>query len=158
MDATVDLIESDTWPVEKVEALRELWAKGVKKADIAAQLRVSPHAITGKVYRMGFQRDDVKEKKVTFRAAAKKIIQAKPAPKPKSEPVQTKAPSVPKFSPEVDSPNARPWLERGYGECCYPIGVPERPALQMACCNKTPPGKSYCTAHQTGMFQQDRRR
>lgn len=163
MDLTIDLTESDTWPVEKVEALRELWAKGVKKSDIAAQLNVSPHAITGKVYRMKFQREDAREKKISFRPA-KKMQQTKPAPKavtaPKAEqPSQSKAPTPLKALPEISAPNAKPWLERARtGECCFPVGQPQRPALQMACCNPTQPGKVYCTAHHDRMFQQDRRR
>ena len=161
MDLTIDLAESDTWPVEKVEALRELWAKGVKKSDIAAQLNVSPHAITGKVYRMKFQREDATEKKISFRPA-KKMQQTKPASKPltasKAEPTQSKPPAPLRNLPEVPTPNAKPWLQRGLYECCFPVGQPERPALQMACCNKTTPGKAYCTDHQERMFQQDRRK
>ena len=157
MDLTIELTESDTWPVEKVEALRDLWAKGIKKSDIAVQLNVSPHAITGKVYRMKFQRDEVRERKISFRPAKQ---QTKPTPKTVApiEPPRSKAPTPRKALPEIPTPNAKPWLQRGGGECCFPVGQPERPSLQMACCNKTPAGKPYCAPHQGQMFQQDRRK
>jgi len=44
---------------------------------------------------------------------------------------------------EVESPNARPWMERRAGECKWPLG--ERGAIQ-SCCNPIARG-SFCAGH-----------
>lgn len=40
-----------------------------------------------------------------------------------------------------------PMMERRFGQCAWPVGVPARPADQMCCGHRTASGSSYCTQH-----------
>jgi hypothetical protein len=44
---------ADAWPLERIERLRQLWARGVDRAVIAADLGVTPLAVQGKAQRLG---------------------------------------------------------------------------------------------------------
>lgn len=52
------------------------------------------------------------------------------------------------MDPAVLSPNTRPWAERGFGQCAYPLG--EKGAVQ-SCCNPVGSGTAmqarYCPPH-----------
>lgn len=49
---------------------------------------------------------------------------------------------------KVESPNARPWMERGFGECKFPLG--ERGEI-LSCCNPVSRG-GYCEGHAAVCF------
>jgi hypothetical protein len=44
------------------------------------------------------------------------------------------------------TPTARPWLDRGPGECQWPVGEPDIPMRQLSCCAPTE-GAIYCALH-----------
>lgn len=152
------------WTDAKIERLRDLWAEGAKKPQIALELDVSENAITGKVYRLGLSRR--REPKVMPKPMMTKPL--KPTPAPVSKPVAEAKPRPVKMPPRlepmskrhipaVDSPNAKRWTDRAHRECAFPLGDPDRPAEQVCCANKTMPGTPYCDGHNRMMFQ-DRRR
>ncbi len=153
-------IETDAWTEGKIARLKALWKQGAKKPQIALELNVTENAITGKVYRLGLTRDRKHESPTTI--LAKKVKPA--APKRAVATTTPKVPQPPRLEPmskrhmpRVDSPNAKVWSARTPRECAFPIGEPERPALQICCGNQTVPGTPYCDGHNGLMFQPSRR-
>ena len=56
--------------------------------------------------------------------------------------------------PEAPSaPAGKPWTERRWGECAWPVGDPPRPELQRSCCAPVVMGGSYCVAHAKANWQ-----
>lgn len=164
MGATLEPV----WTDAKIERLRDMWAAGAKKPQIALELDVTENAITGKVYRLGLSR----RREISMKAkpiSVPPVIQVeKPKPEPKvtpkaeSKPKPVKAPPrlepmSKRHVPAVDSPSPKPWIERGLRECAFPLGEPSRPAEQVCCANKTMPGTAYCQGHNRMMFQERRR-
>ena len=45
----------------------------------------------------------------------------------------------------------KPWTERAFGECAFPVGEPEALGEQHACCAKVAGRGAYCAAHQALM-------
>jgi GcrA cell cycle regulator len=142
------------WTAERKAELRKLWIAGQSASQIAKHLKVTRNAVIGKVHRLG----------MSGRAAASAPDRLARVPKVKRDVVRStnqakgaivrkqRQDDVPAPAPKVDlqpipltveSPNARPWMERRGGECKWPLG--ERGAI-MSCCNPIW-RRDYCEGH-----------
>lgn len=150
------------WTEAKIERLRDLWAAGAKKPQIALELDVTENAITGKVYRLGLsRRREPKAHQKPQQVMTKRPV-SPPKPLAESKPKSVKSPPrlepmSKRHVPQVESPNSKLWSERASRECAFPLGEPDRPAEQVCCANKTLPGTAYCDGHNRMMFQERRR-
>lgn len=168
-----------SWTDERVEDLKRLWADGLSASIIAKQLGgTTRNAVLGKVWRLGIAGRDLPSPAMRVRtgAAAKspraredhvwreggkpKTAKAKKAPKPRlnnlvgvntarraRSPQGSEAVELPRLL--VDASFARPWIERGPGQCAYPISG--EGADTFSCC--APTAATYCKAHAAVMFK-----
>lgn len=159
--------QTTPWTDARLEQFRKLFDEGLSFRKIAQQLGggLTRNSTIGKAYRLGWTRDLPSP---TFRirngqaddnhAGTRKRSPRKPKPRhnnlagvnavrkakaaPGDAPV-TFAPAV------VDATLAKPWLERAFNECAYPL-IGEG-ADTFSCCNPTG-GHTYCAAHRRVMF------
>lgn len=120
-----------TWSDAAIATLKRLWLAGESAAYIARQLGedVSRSAVLGKVHRLGLNRSPGVRRGP---ATVSKPVRLKTAPKafapPRPEAVaalQAAACAAPTIEPErFDPTRAKPLLERGPRECCWPVGAP----------------------------------
>jgi GcrA cell cycle regulator len=159
-----------TWTPERVDLLKTLWDKGLSASQVAKQLGgVTRNAVIGKINRMGLsgRAKPSKPKRLpaapkprhnNFVAINRERHQAKAFPR-KVPPVVfanpgTKLSTVPKepfqgvdraraFEP-LEGSNPRPWTEREWGECAWPVDGGAD--VQLSCCE---PGfaKGWCKSH-----------
>ena len=142
MSATT--IETEAWPLAKIETLTAMWTSGKTKSEIAAHFGTSPHAVTGKAYRLGLSK-----KKSNTPKTHKPVL---PATKTHLH-INRVSVRPERDLPPVHSPNSRVWTDRGSNECIFPIGIPERPAMQISCCNRVEAHHRYCADHRKRMYQ-----
>ncbi|WP_447941223.1 GcrA family cell cycle regulator [Brevundimonas mediterranea] len=145
-----------TWSDAAIATLKTLWLAGESAAYIARQLGkdVSRSAVLGKIHRLGLdRRPGVKRGP----AIVSKPVRLKAAPMafapPRPEAVaalQAAACAAPVIEPErFDPTRAKPLLERGPRECCWPVGAPDPVRGQLFCCAPTGFRQSYCEDHGT---------
>lgn len=158
------------WTPDRVEIAKRLWREGLSAAQIAKQLGgVSRCAVIGKLHREGAAQRSLPSKPARIAAGLmspdgrKRGRSAKPKAAPKPRPNNFLATNIarkaitpvgpdPIPAPLVfDATMAKPWTERKFGECAYPISG--EGADTFSCCQPT--GGTYCKAHQRIMF--DRR-
>lgn len=114
---------------------------------LARELGAAPtrNAVLGKAQRLGLIKPKVERAPATPRSARLRcgpVRRPRPTadlPLPVLREVQTG------FQP-------KPWLERRFGECAYPIGEPIGPGLQL-CCAAPTGGATYCPPHRELMAQ-----
>lgn len=161
-----------SWTPERVERLQAMWLSGCSAAEIAETLgTVTRNAVIGKVSRLGLIRDEkaVHDTRAGLRPPKKRAPQrTRPAriaqprtPKRNDHFAAINAVSRSKSKPgvdyrkvkvaAVDASLAKPWTERQFGECAYPISG--EMADTFSCCQPT--DKTYCPAHAAIMFQPD---
>lgn len=143
------------WPPERIDALAELWAEGLSCSKIAEALndrfgcRLTRNAVIGKVHRSGMPRRSAAVKIANNRAAATArrekrglrenfdaamiLKRQATAPRPLPEP-----------PPVADASFAKPWMERGFGECTWIIAGTGAEAV--ACCAPVH-AFGWCKAH-----------
>lgn len=149
-----------TWTPENIETLVRMRAEGHSAAEIARTVGTTRHAVLGKAWRMGLA-NPVRAKEnmsLVCKAAAKALKPRIPkAPKPKPEKpiiVRREPPHPPTYKPKevsaVDESLMRPWTERQFGQCAFPI---VRGEVTYSCCACTQGHKSYCPEHQRIMYQ-----
>jgi GcrA cell cycle regulator len=134
------------WPQSKIDALVDLWDKGVSTRDIGYRIGASKNAVVGKAHRMDLlarpspiRRDGVKaEAKPRIRLSERRsptprapIIKARSGPPP--QPVPPPRPTAPVY-------------QRPPACCCWPIGEPGKREFRY-CDAPSPPGKPYCPEH-----------
>jgi GcrA cell cycle regulator len=144
----------DVWSPADIATTIRLWDAGKTGSEIAAalsvertrsavlgyvhRLRVAGQSFTRKTTPKGTRVRDKQERRRIYQRAA---LQPPKPPKPRKEP------RVP--PPPVDASNAKPWTERTFGECAFPISG--QGADTFSCCTPTG-GKTYCAAHASIMF------
>jgi GcrA cell cycle regulator len=147
---------STTWTDEQIERLKILWAEGRPASKCATILNrefgtgYSRNSVIGKVHRA----------KLMLRGRARPS--APKGAKPKMERTSSiprvsltviRAPRAPRAKPEpaplVDATLARPWIERSFGQCAYPISG--EGADTFSCCQPTE--ATYCKAHAAAMYR-----
>lgn len=137
------------WTDERTESLCKLWAAGETGSMIARQLGggLSRSAVIAKVFRLRLPKRP-KEAGDT----ASKINRASNHQRP----AKPRAPTVPKSRPPRDTPqpspdiiatHPKPWTERRFGECAYPVSG--EGADVFSCCEPAPKTArwNYCPAH-----------
>ena len=145
-----------TWTPEQTAFAIKHWNEG-KSAAMVAQImnetfgiELTRSAIIGRVGRLGHQRAApaaLRSSTVVKLAKAKAIRKHKvkeqwtPTVREVEKPKPTPAPVI-----VADVSFARPWMERGPGQCAFPLG--ERYAV-MSCC--APTAETYCKAHRAMM-------
>lgn len=146
------------WTPERVETARRLYMdEGRSAGEVAAMIGpgVSRNAIIGKAHRMGWMEKGRKPASKPAKVSAQSKIKApknKPAlvfgnvpqaandrPKPAPAPVPVKVTLA-----SIQSPNARPWMERAaFGECTWLLG---EGASALSCCNPVL-DRGWCAGH-----------
>jgi GcrA cell cycle regulator len=149
------------WTDDRIADLKKLWLEGRSAAEVARALsagtggavRLTRNAVLGKIHRIGLSRPDraratgdgsTAAERAAKRRDATNAAKAAVVRKMNAEPAKPRPPKV-KAVPlaAIVSPNARPWMEREFGQCAWPLG--EAGAI-MSCCNPVARG-SYCGAH-----------
>ena len=139
------------------DRIKALWLEGKSASEIGPRFGMSRSAICGAVYRMGLGRE---------KAAGVPKPKAAPRPRkpaaPKPHPMAVTAQSrhnvnplgkkgaaglavvagVEAIKPDMVTPTAKPWLERGRRECQWPIIVAGE---TLSCC--APTEETYCLEH-----------
>lgn len=141
------------WSAEQdAELFRFYITQGMSASQCAEKMGHgrSRSAIIGRANRLGFKREGgsaPRSFKSYPKRAAPKTTRRKQQPAPAflakgftfGGPIQPAAPTV---AADIDSPNAKYWEERGFGECCYIVSE-DGPAI--SCCN--PCSGDYCAPH-----------
>jgi hypothetical protein len=145
----------DVWSPADIATTIRLWDAGKTGEEIAKQLSVkrTRSAVLGYVHRLRVAGQSFTRKttpkgqrlrdKGERRQARSMRVAAPPRP-----PKLRKEPRVP--PPPVDASNAKPWTERTFGECAFPISG--EGADMLSCCTPTG-GKTYCRAHHALVYQ-----
>lgn len=156
--------EKFNWTPAAVRTLTEKWTEGMSGTQIAEMLGVSRSAVLGKLNRLnllgtrsaevtGFNRtyaDPLKKRQLVKRMThpakpvrpirkPNNLVAVNAARRAAEQPVALPAlKSVP-----VDASLAKPWTERKFGECAFPVSGSG--ADTMSCCQPT--SETYCPAH-----------
>lgn len=136
------------WTEERTNDLIKRWDSGESAGEICNRFRCTRSAVIGKIHRLRQQGritrvdaprtpgDGVSSNKARARVKRERRTQAPtlravPRP-PRAEPRPPR--------PAIDYSNAKPWTERRFGECAFPIGSG---ADALSCCAPTG-GATYC--------------
>lgn len=164
------------WTDERVAKLVEMWAEGKSGSEIAKALGgVTRNAAIGKLGRLhllGTRSAEVALNNVrrltpgagnlkrvsrggagVVRAAKERTAKPRAEPKPKAYVqrnvgTRSRTSYTPPAPLIVDASLAKPWTERSFGECAYPISGEGADAF--SCCQPT--AATYCRAHAALMF------
>jgi GcrA cell cycle regulator len=165
------------WTPDRVAQLEKLWIEGKSAAEIVDTLKGTTRAaVIGKIHRLGIAgsrtpqtaaRREPSAPEVKRDAYAGNSLHArKGRPTRPFDLTKSKTDSTPQQRAEkaaagktligrtVDpaNDNAVPLLGRRFNQCAWPVGMPDRPALQLCCGAPVPENAnrsvaSYCTAH-----------
>lgn len=159
------------WTEERTAELVRLWDAGESATAISEQMGLATrNVVIGKIHRLrkaGYPmsraaqtREQIQENAKAQRAAheiRRRKLEAAGVKRRKGSSPETCAP----FSAAVRTPPtppviidvtfAKPWLERVFGECAYPVAG--EGADTMSCCFKTVDGARYCPGHHKVMFR-----
>lgn len=158
-------MSGEHWTDERIELLKALWARGLSASQVAKQLRdTSRSAVIGKLHRLGvsnrghaFKPAPVRIGKTGAAGLAKARAVSGTAPEPASQArprggilssTRLKPMPPPPASQPIDATKAKPWTERRFGECAYPVGG--EMADTLSCC--LPAEGNYCPRHRAIMF------
>lgn len=163
---------ADTWTHARLSDLCRMWDAGESALSIARQMKISRNAVIGKIHRLRqaghpFSRASMTKAQIVQASSAARAVQeihrqkrvAAALKRREGEQYRgTIARMVVKPEPQafaspaviVDASFAKPWQERAFGECAYPIGG--EGAETISCCARTF-GQTYCTGHYEVMFQ-----
>lgn len=138
-----------SWTDERVATLKKLWLENKSAAEIARALGdVTRSAVLGKAFRLGLSEKVAPKPKP---APAERRV-----PPPRRSPVSavrlavppspvSKPPMVIVEARAPDDPRLKPLEQRGAGECCFPVGLPDLARGQLYCCAST--SATYCPLH-----------
>lgn len=135
------------WTLENTALAVRLWTEGKSASEIGKTLGITRNAVIGKMHRMGAHQET--RKALPPRAPRSSILR---------RPNERKAPSekrvnIIKFPIRevrvVDESHMRPWTERKFGECAFPIVKGDE---TYSCCADTEGHRSYCPAHQKVVY------
>jgi GcrA cell cycle regulator len=136
-----------SWPPERVETLRRLWAEGLSAAQVAERLGVTRGAVTGKVARLGLQgrASTAKANSIRRRRAASP---AEPdQPQARDDRGHLASQPLPPAHPE-DVPTVT-LLDADAGHCRWPCASLDAVSQgrPFFCGKPRLPGLSWCEAH-----------
>jgi len=166
------------WTDERLARLKKLWDDGYSAQQIAQDLGgCTRNAVVGVVHRRGWSRPEPKASRIRDRlprvGGAAALARAKAAVPVEHRPraIQTRGPviAVSRLAPlpparpapaVADASLAKPWTERAFGECAFPIAG--EGADTVSCCQPVTPivirevggkptGGRYCRAHERVM-------
>lgn len=132
------------WSPEEVAYVSKLWLEGKSASECAAFVKQSfgttrtRNAIIGRIHREGLSRSGGRTAVVNRAGQIARV--KKPKPVRVARVARPVAPKPVKLIADVS--NARPWLERTFGQCAFPLG--EKGAVQSCC---APTEETYCVAH-----------
>lgn len=150
--------QRDGWTPERISQLRRWWTDdGLTADEIAARFKFCTRsAVLGKVNRLGWQRGRPSAP-TKFRAPpVKTSLQRDTVANANKTRPRVAAPKTKPLpaAPRVTRQFSKPWTERAFGECAYPIAG--EGADTVSCCAPvarwTTPLNGYCTAHAAAMF------
>jgi GcrA cell cycle regulator len=135
---------SPHWTAENIEKLVSWWNAGQSANEIAQNWdnAVSRNAVIGKIHRL-------RKAGVELRSAANfPRLATRPPAKPKREPRMRLPPQYPiqpvkTITLQVVPPTAKPWTQRRFDECSWPISG--EGADLIACCQ--PVQNRWCAEH-----------
>jgi hypothetical protein len=133
------------WTPERDTELEQLWRTGLSASKIAKAVGCTRSAVLGRLRRLGFT-EDVRNPSARNKEPRRPKVEDKPTRRPATliEPISWEA--LPNTTP-------RPWIERGLGECAFPLG--DSPSGIQSCCAPTG-GLTYCKAHGRMMYWRPR--
>lgn len=143
---------------QRLAYVKPLWVAGKSAREISATLDgATRNAVIGVVARNGLNRNDGGvTARLAGRASKNRIAKAdRPAPntggarKVVAIRAQAKSRPLPELPPMLDATHAKPWFDRAFGQCAYPISG--EGADTFSCCAPTL-GHTYCRAHREVMF------
>jgi hypothetical protein len=113
---------------------------------------VSRNAVLGKVQRLGWVREAAP--RAGRPSLTKEPGTARPgAPRRRLGPLFLRVLPLPPLREVALSSTPRLWTERGQRECAFPVGEPDEPGRQYACCAPVSGRGDYCAAHRALMRQ-----
>lgn len=133
-----------SWDDDRVEELKRQWRLGHSAGQISKIFGITRNAVIGKVHRLGLSSAD----------QARRIPRAPREKNPRNvgNNVVRKRRSKP-MRPEptpVITAHARPWTERGFGQCAYPLVA--KGADTASCCAPVWKATPYCPAHFNAVY------
>lgn len=139
------------WPPEMTDRLRQQHGAGLSASQSARVLNaefgsvLTRNAVIGKTHRLGLKRETPRSPRMAAKREPKirfaRVLRVK-------EDLRLKRIAPPEPASMTDVTCAKPWLERTFGECAYPVsGVG---ADTWSCC--APTSERYCRAHARLMF------
>jgi GcrA cell cycle regulator len=137
------------WTKQRIELLKALWAEGRPAADIAAELRISPAAVLGKVFRLR-----LKPKRA--RGVAGSPQRRKRGRRYAAKPA---APVAPAQAPDKTA-RGKTLFELTNDSCRWPIGRPGTPGFHFcgAAGADLESGRPYCERHAKRAYLKPRKR
>jgi hypothetical protein len=134
------------WSDENAALAARLWTEGKSAVDIGKILGVTRKAVIGKMHRMGAEHG---KPAALAKVAPPRIVRRPNERKAHDE----KRVNIIKFPVKevrvVGEPLMRPWTERKFGECAFPIVDGD---VTYSCCADTKGHRSYCPKHQRVMY------
>ncbi len=134
------------WTPENTALAAHLWTEGESAVDIGNILGVTRKAVIGKMHRMGAKHG---KPAAPVKAEPPRIVRRPNERKAHDE----KRVNIIKFPVKevrvVGEPLMRPWTERKFGECAFPIVDGD---VTYSCCADTEGHRSYCPTHQKVVY------
>ena len=130
------------WSDEVIATLTRMSEGGYSPAEIARTIGKTRKAVIGKIWRLGLADP--------ARAAASRSLVGKVSAKAIKPIRQDTVSEELKEVRVVDESLMRPWTERQFGQCAFPI---VRGEVTYSCCADVKGHKSYCPEHQRIMYQ-----
>jgi hypothetical protein len=137
------------WTPAALDDLHRLFVREkLSAAETAAALGadVSRNAVLGKIQRLGWMR--IAPPKAGRPASERPVVGRRRTSR--RNPFARFLP-LPELREVTVTSTPRPWTERSFGECAFPVGEPEEPGRQLACCARVEGRGDYCPAHRALM-------
>lgn len=156
------------WDEEREARLTKLWKDGLSCGGIAKVLGVTRNSVIGKARRMKLpphsaavqQSNRLAARGFTPQPGRQRAPRVARAIEPgRGDNVRVRLQPDPVPLPPatfVDVTTAKPWTERRFGECAFPVSGDGADVL--SCCAKVIAERSYCAAHAKIMFRPVKRR
>lgn len=148
------MTQAATWSDLQTTTMTRMWDAGHSGTEISDAVGKPRNAVLGKIYRMydagfPFTRERMKN---ADRIASRRTVKQQPTgarkrSKKRAEVHIARAAALAEPYVEVA---AKPWTERAFGECAFPVGG--QGADTLSCCAKTPEKATYCLRHQAIMY------
>lgn len=138
------------WTRERVDLLRALWADGIPAGQIAKRMGITRGMVAGKRHSLGLPPRDQKVQIEAMVANAKRTAVlcghlGKLQPEYRAGKRTDVESKMDRLSKPLEGSNPRPWTQRTYRECAFPVaGYGEG---TLSCCLPNTLGSPYCLGH-----------